>query len=183
MDYESPTQAPRWPLLRVQARHDMLVTLSAKHLLRLSTHFCGQTFLCAGHETCELCHSVVARDLWYAPIVFGDRAQRGFLELSAVGAMELDQACKFAGRGNLLGCKVRVWRKTGKSPIRSEYFGQNDEIRELPEQSWISPLMAIYSLPPLRDHENTEAYFSRMLPVLRKRSELAAQRLSVRSLN
>ena len=177
LSFEPPTQAVKWPILRLDPRVSREAIITNRKFLMVGTHFVKQTYLCAGNDDCALCSVCLPRSLWYCSAISPHGGKRGFLELSATSSAELEQACRFGGAPDLLGCHVRLVRKGVRKGVQSELLGVCDDVREVSDQEWISPLMFIFGLPPMRPFESVPHYVERTRPIVLKRAEMVAAKI------
>lgn len=177
MNLECPTKLPTWAVLRVKAGSVARVTLLSGDWLHLWMHFYRRSFLCCESDDCALCDVLPARPYWYLPALSATTRALTLLELSATSSADLEQRAKFLGFSVAAGLEVELSRKSAKRPLRIEAVAQSPAAREVALQTWVSGLMRIYGLPLMHDAETLFAYSSRILPLLRERSKVAADRV------
>lgn len=153
--------AARWPVVRVKVGHDIGLQLLSSDFVRLCTHFWRSTFLCPEVEECDACKLLPSRPYWYLPVSSLSTKQSAILELSAHACSDLEQKCRFAGFALRPGVQVELSRRSAKKPVRIEILGQaeNPPVAKLAE--WVTPLMAIFKMPPMMAHETLESYGAR----------------------
>ena len=176
MDQESPRQAVRWPMVRVASGSEQIVSVVTSRFVRLTTHFVGRTIICPGTDNCAVCDFCASRDLWYLAVRFGIRSSFGLLELSSLSAAEFEQGVRFSGLPSMLGSRVRLFRKSSRSPIRSEVLEPDTSTREIEACDWLSALMAIYQYPSFHRGESCDDYFARVVPIAVTRAKIVAER-------
>jgi len=171
---ERPTKIARWPVVRVQAGERVEVQFLSSDFVRLVTHFHRTTFLCPEVEECDACSLLPGRAYWYLPVQHVQYKGYGLLELSAHACSDLEQKCRFAGAALRPGVQVELSRRSQKKPLGIEFNGQapNPPLARLEE--WVSPLMALYGLPPIRPGESLDAYGDRVKPAAIARANLRA---------
>lgn len=176
-DVERPSRLSRWLVLRVPAGAKVEAVLLGGDFVRLATHFAKSTFLCTETEQCPACSVLPSRCYWYLPAVcVASRAPR-LLELSSTASADLEQKAKFAGSGLTAGLRVAFSRRTVKSPVYSEILQQELKPSRATLAEWLTPLFAIYGLPPFRDDDSLATYSDRVEPMVLSRGELAVSRL------
>lgn len=173
-DQESPQCVSRLTVLRVPSGSTMAIQLLSGDWLRLSTHFHGRTFLCAEGVECDACQVLPSRVYWYLPVLAIQAKRVHLLELSASASADLEQKCRFVGSAPRAGVQVEVARRTKKSPLRFECIGQAEKAPLAQLHEWVSPLMALYRLPPLVVGETLEVYGRRVASRVVDRAKVAA---------
>lgn len=176
---ESPSFAARWPVLRVVPGHDYEVRLLSPDWVRLSTHYFRRTVLCSESDACPLCSLLPSRPYWYLPVAVSPRSSYCLLELSPAASSQLEQAAKFEHGAIKEGLSFRLFRKAKKKPIACECLGLSKGSVLVSLHMWVSPLMAIFGLPPLTALESVVEYGARVQHTVDQRNELIAA--SVRS--
>lgn len=177
MDHESPSKSARWPLLRVSPGHDCVVELLSGHWIRLVTHYASRTVLCPEDYRCELCDILPARPFWYLPAFVEPTRRPCLLELSASTSADLEQVAKFCGGEVDAGLRLRLSRRTSKSPIRCEALEPPESVQRSPVQQWGTCLMAIFGFPAFGVGETVDRYGDRVREIALQRAAVAAGRL------
>jgi len=177
MNSESPTKAARWPLLRVQPGHDVAVELLSGDWVRLSTHYFKRTFLCSEDERCECCQLLPSRSYWYLPAIELPGRRATLIEFSAAASSDLEQHGKLLSGKLGPGLQVRLTRRTQKSSVKSEIFGQASVGSRVHLHDWVSALGAIYGLPPMRADETIEGFGDRVKESLITRAAVVAAQI------
>jgi hypothetical protein len=176
VDCEKPSVVGRWPLLRVRPGHQFEFELLSGEWVRLCTHFCTKTFLCAEDDRCEACSVLPARNYWYLPGLAGPEKRPSLIELSASASADLEQRAKFSFGSIGAGLTVVCSRKGPRSPVLCEPLRFAARATPLPFQTWVTYLMAIYNLPAVRPIDSLESYSVRVLPMVLERANLMAAR-------
>lgn len=176
MDREAPNRVGRWPVLRVVPGHSFAVELLAGDWLRLSTHYCGRTVLCAGEEICACCGLCGPRSYWYLPVLVEPGRRQAIVELSSTASADLEQRARFEGGKIAAGLCATLSRKTTRSSVRCEVTEFKPRERVLSFDVWVSYVMAIFGLPGLRENEPLETYSQRVHSLVVQRSQIAADR-------
>jgi hypothetical protein len=173
-DPESPSTVLRLHVLRFQVGASMDLELLSGDWCRLVTHFYTRTFLCAGGEECDACSVLPSRCYWYLPVLVLETNHVALLELSPTASADLEQKVRFCGYSVSPGVQVVASRRTKKSPLRFEVFSRAETPKVCRPHEWISPLMAVYKLPPLHLEESLSQYGTRVHPMVVERAKLAA---------
>lgn len=174
---ESPTKTSRWPVVRVVPGHDKQVTLLSGDWLRLGTHYFGRTFLCTENDLCPCCSLLPSRPYWYLPCLIHPVKNPGLLELSATTSADLEQRAKMLHEDVHSGLMLRLTRRSPKKPVYVEIVDDVGMMAELTLQEWVSAVMAVYCLPPLRVGEGIVEYSARIQGSVIERGEVQAARL------
>jgi len=177
MQFEGPSKCVRWPILRVHAGATSIVSLLSGQFLLLNTHFAGHTVLCPMTDECHLCALLPARSHWYLPAVSQALHRPCLLELSATSAADLEQRAKFSGLAVTYGLRVELSRRKAKSPLRCDVLGMAETPEVARPDEWLTPLFAIFGLPPLTPGESVEKYSARVRAKCVDRTEVAAARV------
>jgi len=177
VDAESPSKSVRWPLLRVSPGSSVDVELLSGSWVRLLTHFCKRTVLCADCPECSLCELLPARPFWYLPAVIVDGRRPCLLELSAHASADLETVAKFAFGSVGPGLRVRLTRRSARAPLRSEALESVAAPARCRVHEWGTVLMAIFGLPPFREFEEVPAYGARVQRVVLERAAVMAARI------
>ncbi len=177
MFFEGPSKRVRWPMLKVRAGAASVVSLLSGKFLLLNTHFAGHTVLCPMTDECHLCALLPARSHWYLPALSEALRRPCLLELSATSAADLEQRAKFLGLSVTHGLRVELSRRKSTSPLRCDVLGMVESPSVAKPHEWLTPLFAIFGLPPLVDGESVEQYSARVREKCVVRSEVAAARV------
>lgn len=177
MNCERPSPSPRWELLRVQPRHDVVVELLSGDWVRLSTHYHRKTFLCSESPQCDCCDLLPVRPYWYLPGLLHPTRRATLIEFSSAASSDLEQHAKLLSGRIGPGLVVRLTRRTPKSPVKSEVVSDSSVNTTLRFHQWVSALMAIYLMPPIREDEEIEAYGRRIASVVDQRSAVIATQI------
>lgn len=178
---ESPGTVRRLAVLRVPPGARIGVELLSADFVRLATHFAGRTFLCPEGEECDACVYLPSRCYWYLPALCLATQTLALLELSSSASADLEQKVRFGSGAFRPGAQVQISRRTKTSPLRVE-FCQQSESKAVPALfEWVSPLMALYRLPPLARGESLASYGDRVRSRVVSRAKLAASELRAAS--
>lgn len=174
---EKPSGVVRWPVLRVDAGHDVEVSLLGGRWLRLATHFHKRTQICLGDETCPVCQLLPSRCYYYLPACFTSTRRPVLLELSAMASADLEQNARLTEQGLRAGLTVKLRRRSKRAPLQTEVIMQ-DRVRGVcSEAEWCSAVMAIYGFGAMRPGEALEDYRRRLMPSAIARCERLAAEL------
>lgn len=174
---ERPTEVARWPVVRVEVGHDVSVQLLSSDFVRLSTHFWRSTFLCPEVEECDACKLLPSRPYWYLPVFVQPSKRSAILELSAHACSDLEQKCRFVGSALRPGVQVELSRRSKKKPVRIEIIGQAPSPPLAKLEQWLSPLMALFKMPPVMPAETLEQYGARCKGYAVERNKLLAAQM------
>lgn len=171
---ENPSSVGRLSVLKVQERQTIAIELLSGDWVRLVTHYHVRTFLCSEGESCHVCELQAPRAYWYLPVVATQSKRVHLLELSSSASADLEQKCRFCGSAPRAGVQMEVSRRTKKSPLRFEFAGNSERPKVAKIHEWVSPLMALYRLPPLAPGETLAEYGLRVSSSVVERTKLAA---------
>jgi hypothetical protein len=99
------------------------------------------------------------------------------LELSSHASAELEQRIRFVGSSVREGVKVEMSRRSTRAPLRIEVIETPAEAEKAPLHEWVTPLMAVFGLPPLRPLETINEYGGRVGSMVLARANLVAGQL------
>lgn len=158
----------RWPLVRVAAGSETVVTLLSGRMLPLTVHWAERSVPCCGSD-CPLCSWLPARALFYLPVICMQRVS--ILELASLSSSHFEQHCKLLHGGVRAGLVLRLTRRSQKAPIFSEVIDEKKGVKDVSLVELAAKVMALYQLPAPNVAEELESYSARCAHITRIRAE------------
>jgi len=175
---DSEAGSTRWPLVRVQAGGETEIVVCGSRFLPLTTHWVGQTTVCAG-DGCALCDVLPVRGLFYLPVVCGSRPS--ILELSSTSASHFEQHCKLLHGGIRPGLVVRLSRRGRKQPVYSEVVSCIETASTVPLLDFVGKVMILFHFPGPNPGEDFPSYETRLRAMVLLRADRERRRYESRS--